>query len=324
MSSPTQKLQRAIAIMGPTAAGKTDLSLAMAEQLNAEIISVDSALVYRGLNIGAAKPSPEELARIPHKLIDIRDPADAYSVADFCNDAKREIADIVSRGKTPLLVGGTMLYFKALLEGLSAMPEADMEQRSQIEAQAAEHGWAWVHDELKKVDPISAARIHPNHSQRLSRALEVFRISGKPMSEWQSGGEGGLLDSFDWCQISIAPRDRKLLHARIEQRFKAMLKLGFVDEVKALMERGDLHAELPAIRAVGYRQVWEYLNGDYDFEEMQQRGIAATRQLAKRQLTWLRSWQDLHWLDIQNDGGNVRNVQEIVEIGLSFFRKSTI
>lgn len=310
--------------MGPTASGKTDLALELAEKLNGEIISVDSALVYRGLNIGAAKPSAEELARVPHHLIDIRDPSEPYSAADFAKDAKAAILGIISRNRLPILAGGTMLYFKALLEGLSDLPEADPEIRNKIEKNANEHGWPAVHQKLAEVDPLSAERIHPNHSQRLSRAYEVFLISGKPMSEWQQGGSGGLLEEYDWCQICVAPRDRAVLHQRIEFRFKRMLEQGFLEEVQALRARGDLSVDLPAVRAVGYRQVWDYLDGVYDYDALIDKGVAATRQLAKRQLTWLRSWPDLHWLDIQQDDGNVRKLQEITNIALSFFNESAI
>jgi tRNA dimethylallyltransferase len=316
--------QKAIAIMGPTASGKTDLALSLAEQLDGEIISVDSALVYRGLNIGAAKPSPEELARIPHHLIDIRDPSEPYSAADFAKDAKVAIEGILERGRLPILAGGTMLYFKALLEGLSDLPEADLKIRDQIEELANEWGWPAVHKKLAEVDSLSAERIHPNHSQRLSRAYEVFLISGKPMSEWQQGGSGGVLDLYHWCQICVSPRDRGLLHERIELRFKRMLELGFIKEVEALRARGNLNRDLPAVRAVGYRQVWDFLDGAYDRDALIDKGVAATRQLAKRQLTWLRGWPDLHWLDIQQDDGNVRKLQEITNIALSFFNESAI
>lgn len=301
----------AIALMGPTAAGKTDLAIALHEHLGAEIISVDSALVYRHMDIGTAKPSAEELARAPHRLLDIRDPAHPYSAADFVKDAKAAMAEIISRGKTPLLVGGTMLYFKALLEGLSPMPAADAQLRQAIEKEASERGWPHMHALLAAVDPQTAERLHPNHSQRIGRALEVYRASGKPMSYWQSESGSGAFEEFDWVQIALAPRQRVVLHQRIEQRFELMLQLGFVDEVQALFKRGDLHEGLPSIRAVGYRQVWQYLQGQCSFDDMRAKGVAATRQLAKRQLTWLRSWHDLSWIHTTDAESNPLPAEEL-------------
>lgn len=322
----TQKNKQALAIalMGPTASGKTELSLRLAEHLKGEIISVDSALVYRGLNIGAAKPSAAEQARAPHHLIDIRDPDEPYSAAEFSRDARNIINDIVSRGKVPILAGGTMLYFKALLEGISKIPPANQEVREQIEAQASQIGWPAIHEQLRQVDPIAAEKIHPNHSQRVSRALEVYLSSGKPMSKWQVGFEGGLLNDFQWVQIALSPRDRLLLHKRIGMRFDAMIEQGFLDEMKSLRSNPKLHKDLPAIRAVGYRQAWEYLDGDYDFDEMRDKANAATRQLAKRQLTWLRAWPGLNWVDTQNKEGKYRSIEEILQESLGFCSKSTI
>lgn len=308
----------AIALMGPTAAGKTDLAIVLSEALEADIISVDSAMVYRGMDIGTAKPSTAELALAPHRLIDICDPAQAYSVADFCRDAQREMASIIESGRTPLLVGGTMMYFKALLEGLAAMPTSDPDIRQQIEAEAKSHGWPHIHQRLRDVDPVSAARIHPNHSQRLSRALEVYRLSGKPLSQWQAEGGEGLLERFRWRQIAIAPSDRSLLHHRIEERFYAMLEAGFLDEVQELYRRNDLHADLPSMRAVGYRQVWNYLAGECSYDTMVEQGLAATRQLAKRQLTWLRAWKGLNWLETQKDGIKLSIQDETVKKALNF------
>jgi len=318
---------KVIFLMGPTASGKTDLAVALREHLPVELISVDSTLVYRSMDIGTAKPSAEELARAPHRLIDIRDPAEPYSAADFCADAEREIADIVAQDRIPLLVGGTMLYFKALLDGLAPMPEADPAVRADIERQAAAEGWPAVHAQLAAVDPETAAEIHPNHSQRLSRALEVYRVSGKTMTELrreQRERRGpGFLERFDVTQLAIAPRDRRVLHDRIEQRFETMLEQGLIEEVRHLRSRGDLHSGLPAIRAVGYRQVWEYLEGrdgvgePVSREQMHQRGAAATRQLAKRQLTWLRGWPHLKWLFTQNQGGESLGKQEIVRNALN-------
>nr|WP_049791150.1 tRNA (adenosine(37)-N6)-dimethylallyltransferase MiaA [Shewanella violacea] len=281
--------------MGPTASGKTALAIELVKEHNCEIISVDSALIYRGMDIGSAKPTAEELAIAPHRLIDIRDPLQSYSAADFRTDALREIADIVKSGKTPLLVGGTMLYFKALLEGLSPLPAADEVIRAEIAAEALTHGWQHLHDALKRVDPVSAARIHPNDPQRLSRALEVFRISGKSMTELTKIKSPPL--PYEVIQFAISPKDRKVLHLSIEERFKLMLNQGFVEEVQSLRQRNDLHLDLPSMRCVGYRQCWEHLDGDYDYNTMVDKGIIATRQLAKRQLTWLRGWSELNWLE---------------------------
>lgn len=310
--------------MGPTASGKTELAVRLAKRLDGEVVSVDSALVYRGLDIGAAKPSEDEQQGIKHWMMDIRDPADPFSVADFCAQATSCVADIVERGKTPILAGGTMMYFKALLQGLSKMPKTDENIRREIEALAAADGWPAVHAKLAEVDPVSAERIHPNHSQRISRALEVWRSSGKAMSAWQDGFHGGLLDVYDWSQLAIAPGDRKVLHQRIELRLEKMLSSGFVDEVAALKQRSKLHKELPAIRAVGYRQVWEYLDGDYDLYELKQRAAAATRQLAKRQLTWLRSWHGLEWVDTLDLSQKPKDITFLEQECLSFCSKSTI
>ena len=289
-------LPLAITLMGPTASGKTELAIRLAEQYQCELISVDSALVYRGMDIGTAKPSADELARAPHRLIDIRDPAEPYSAADFRADALQAMAEITAAGKTPVLVGGTMLYFKALLDGLSELPAADPAVRAQIAAQADAEGWAALHQELQQIDPVSAARIHPNDPQRLSRAIEVYRLSGLSMTE-HSQQQKQAKPAYRFCQFAIAPADRSVLHERIEQRFRLMLAAGFEQEVRQLMDRGDLHAELPSIRSVGYRQMWSYLAGEVDYDEMVFRGIVATRQLAKRQMTWLRGWPELHELD---------------------------
>ncbi|WP_200842681.1 tRNA (adenosine(37)-N6)-dimethylallyltransferase MiaA [Zhongshania aliphaticivorans] len=282
--------------MGPTAAGKTDLALALSERLPCDLISVDSALVYRGLDIGSAKPDAQTLARYPHQLIDICDPAEPYSAAQFRRDALAAMAKSAAAGRIPLLVGGTMLYFKALMEGLAEMPAADAKTRAEISALAAEQGWPAVHAALAAVDPQSAERIHPNHSQRVSRALEVYRLSGVTMTEWQARQSTQVLP-YKVYQFAIAPPDRSILHARIEQRLRQMFAAGFIDEVAGLKARADLHADLPSIRAVGYRQVWEYLEGEYDEAAAFERALIATRQLAKRQLTWLRGWEDLIWLN---------------------------
>lgn len=296
------QLPPAIFLMGPTASGKTDLAIELCQRLPCEIISVDSALVYRGMNIGSAKPSAEELSRAPHRLIDIRDPVSNYSAAEFREDALREMAEITGRGKIPLLVGGTMLYFKALLDGLAQMPSADAQVRAQIEREAAEHGWPYIHSQLMEVDPDSANRIHPNHSQRLERALEVYRVSGVTMTQWHARQSKKPYLPYNITQLAIAPLDRAVLHQRIAKRFKQMLELGFIDEVISLRERGDLSLDSPSMRAVGYRQAWQYLEGDLTFEQLLERGIIATRQLAKRQFTWLRGWQDLHWIHTDGQG----------------------
>jgi tRNA dimethylallyltransferase len=282
--------------MGPTASGKTDLAVALVEHFNCEIISVDSALVYRDMDIGTAKPDADTLARAPHRLIDIIDPAESYSAARFRDDALREMAEISAAGRIPLLVGGTMLYYRALQQGLSQLPEADAEVRARIEAEAAERGWQALHERLARVDPESAARIHPNDPQRLSRALEVYELSGQPLSVlWRE--QQGSAFPYRAVKLAVAPTDRTLLHERIARRFDLMLQQGFIEEVEALFRRGDLHPDLPSIRCVGYRQVWNYLAGEWDRETMRERGIIATRQLAKRQFTWLRSESNLAWFD---------------------------
>ncbi|NQW93319.1 MAG: tRNA (adenosine(37)-N6)-dimethylallyltransferase MiaA [Polaromonas sp.] len=285
---------RYIAIAGPTASGKTAAAMAIAQHHAVEIISVDSALVYRGMDIGTAKPTAAELAAVPHHLIDIREPLNAFSAAEFVTDAEQLITDITARGKLPLLVGGTMLYFKALMDGLDDMPKADAALRLDIAAEAREKGWPALHSELALVDPVTALRLKPNDSQRISRALEVFRLTGLPISHFQQKNtpENIAACAYKQCNsalISLEPSDRAWLHTRIAQRFDAMLAAGFVDEVKALRARGDLHADLPSMRCVGYRQAWEALDGTSPMADLRDKGIFATRQLAKRQITWLRS-----------------------------------
>jgi tRNA dimethylallyltransferase len=308
-SQSSGSLPPAICLVGPTACGKTRAAVELVQAGAFGIISVDSALVYRGLDIGSGKPDAVTLAQAPHRLLDIRDPSESYSAADFRHDAIMEMSNVVAAGKTPLLVGGTMLYFKALRDGLAVMPSATPEIRQRIEAFAAREGWAAVHARLAAVDPKAAARIHPNDPQRLQRALEVYEVSGRSLSELhaeQSQGaqqkkEGQAGQASDLpCElifIGMIPTDRSALHQIIAARFHEMLVAGLVDEVKALRARGDLVATLPSIRSVGYRQVWEFLEGRYDYDTMIEKSIVATRQLAKRQLTWLRSWSTLHQLE---------------------------
>jgi tRNA dimethylallyltransferase len=317
-------LPPAIFLMGPTASGKTDLAVELCRRLPCDIISVDSAMIYRGMDIGTAKPSPEERAAAPHRLIDICDPADTYSAADFRRDALAEMAIIRDKGRIPLLVGGTMMYFKALLQGMSALPSADPLLRREIERQADEQGWPALYAELKEKDPVAARLIHPNNRQRLMRAIEVIRLTDTPISRlWEQASEGGTMGGaaagvedytyftrwqadesttlpYTITQIAIAPSDRRMLHDRIYRRFQSMLEQGLLDEVRALMTRDDLHADLPSMRCVGYRQAWAHLAGEFDERELVEKGVAATRQLAKRQLTWLRKWSELHWLHSNN------------------------
>jgi tRNA dimethylallyltransferase len=282
----------AVAIMGPTASGKTAAALAIAREMPVEIISVDSALVYREMDIGTAKPSFDELASVPHHLIDIIDPLESYSVMQFREDAIRLVAEIQARGKLPLLVGGTMMYFKGLVDGLDDLPTADPEVRARIDEEAARIGWPGMHAKLRELDPVTADRLAPNDAQRINRALEIIELSGKPMSALLARREKTELP-FELMSFALEPSDRAVLHARIAHRFDLMLgdrdDQGIVAEVARLRARGDLHLGLPSIRCVGYRQSWEYLDGVYDRAQLRENGIVATRQLAKRQLTWLRS-----------------------------------
>lgn len=280
----------AVLLMGPTASGKTALSVAMAQAMNAEIISVDSALVFKAMDIGTAKPTEAERGGIVHHLIDILDPSEAFSTGQFRNRALELMADITARGKLPILVGGTMLYFSALTQGLAQLPEADPEIRQRLDQQLQEIGKQAMHERLAAVDPVAAARIHMNDPQRVQRALEVYEISGKPLTSFFQADEGEDLP-YAYTKIIIEPKQRHSLHDKIAERFKLMLAQGLIDEVEALRQRGDLDESMPSIRCVGYRQVWSYLQGEYDFAEMQEKGIVATRQLAKRQLTWLRKEQ---------------------------------
>jgi tRNA dimethylallyltransferase len=292
---------RAIALMGPTASGKSAYAIALARRYGGEIVSVDSALVYRGLDIGAAKPTRGEQVQAPHHLIDLREPWQPYSAAEFAADARAAIDGIVARGRLPILAGGTGLYFRALLEGLADMPEADAALRASITAEAAVRGWAALHAELARVDPAAAARIHTTDAQRIQRALEVHRLSGRPISAWQRDAPGPRLP-LKVLKLALAPPRREDLHARIEARFDAMLAAGFLDEVRALRALPALRMhprplDLPALRAVGYRQAWEHLDGATSAAQVRERAIAATRQLAKRQFTWLRGELDARWFD---------------------------
>ncbi|SEK70375.1 tRNA dimethylallyltransferase [Pseudoxanthomonas sp. GM95] len=294
-------LPPAIALLGPTASGKSALALDWAQRLGGEIVSIDSALVYRHLDIGAAKPTRAELAQVPHHLIDVRDPWQTYSAAEFAADARAAVEAIVARGRIPILAGGTGLYFQALTEGLADMPEASPELRAVITADAAVRGWPALHADLAQVDPQAAAKIKPTDPQRIQRALEVFRLSGRPISAWQRDPTGAPLP-VRMLKLVLAPADRGVLHGRIERRFDAMLGQGFLDEVRDLralpqMQVAPAPLDLPAVRAVGYRQAWQFLDGQCDAATFRERAIAATRQLAKRQLTWLRGRHDLRWFD---------------------------
>jgi len=291
-----KELARVILLMGPTASGKTALGVQLAKALNGEIISVDSALVYRGMDIGTAKPDSEERQGIIHHLIDIIDPSDVFSAGQFREQALALIDDIAARGKTPILVGGTMLYFNVLLKGMAKLPDADAAIRQQIDQQAVAEGWLAVHQRLQEVDPVSAKRIHPNDTQRTQRALEVYLSSGRSHTDWLKEQAEQVLP-FKPVKFVIAPSDRAVLHEKIILRFDQMLENGFLDEVKQLFNRGDLEANMPAIRAVGYRQAWSYLQGGCNHADFREKAIIATRQLAKRQFTWLRQQQGATWLE---------------------------
>jgi len=288
-----------VCLMGPTASGKTQLAIELVQRFPFEIISVDSAMIYRGMDIGTAKPDVATLQMAPHRLIDIRDPAEAYSAGQFRRDALHEIEAVFARGKIPLLVGGTMLYFRALQKGLSELPTANTSVRLALQEQADQIGWPALHEKLGSIDLVSAKRIHPNDVQRIQRALEIYEISGKTLTEWQQN-DAVSSTKYQMINLIVAPNQRALLHQRIEQRFDEMLTKGFVKEVTQLFERGDLSLDNPAIRCVGYRQVWEHLLGNLSSEEMRDRAIFATRQFAKRQLTWLRNWTHAHCFDSEN------------------------
>ena len=312
---PTDACPPAIAVMGPTASGKTAFALALARRYGGEIVSVDSALVYKRLDIGSAKPDARELARAPHHMIDLREPWQPYSAAEFAADARAAIDGILARGKLPILAGGTGLYFQALLEGLAAMPEADPDVRAAITARAEHEGWPALHAELAEVDPDAASRIHATDPQRIQRALEVWQLSGKPISQWQREGTNAPRLPAKMLKLVLAPDDRAELHRRIETRFDAMLDAGFLEEVRALRELPGLRdhpapLDLPAIRAVGYRQAWEHLDGSFDAATFRDRAIFATRQLAKRQLTWLRGRHDALWFDPHRESARLREAAE--------------
>lgn len=303
--------QPVIFLMGPTASGKTALAMELYDRLPCEIVSVDSAMIYRDMDIGTAKPDAQTLARYPHRLIDIRDPQEAYSAAEFRSDALAQIREIHAAGRIPLLTGGTMLYFHALLNGLADLPEADPVVRQRLLDEAQSMGWAHMHQRLAQVDPVSAERLNPNDSQRLQRALEVYELTGRPMSElWAEQQQQRL--SYPLVSLAVMPQSRAELHERIAQRFQIMLDQGFEAEVRKLWERGDLDISMPSIRCVGYRQMWEYFSGQWDYDTMCFKGVVATRQLAKRQVTWLRSWEKLTWLDT-NDPDIVSNALKLID-----------
>ncbi len=301
-----QKQPPGICLMGPTASGKTALAMALHDAIPCDIISVDSALVYRDMDIGTAKPTADELAKYPHRLINIKDAAESYSASDFCIDALAEIQKIRDKGRIPLLVGGTMMYFKSLIDGISPLPDANPEIRTAIEDEGQKFGWQSMHQQLQEIDPVAAERIHPNDPQRITRALEVFRITGNTLTQLRS--ISGDRVSGDVLQFALLPKERTDLHERIELRYQQMIEQGFEKEVVKLKQRPELNESLPSIRCVGYRQMWQYLNDEYDHDEMIFKGVCATRQLAKRQLTWLRSWPNLQRLDMENKN----NLQEIL------------
>lgn len=317
MNTPvTDKKLPVIFIMGPTASGKTDLAIALRDHMPVELINVDSAQIYDQMDIGTAKPDIETLARAPHRLLGFCDPADSYSAADFAQDAKKEISEIHKLGRIPLLVGGSMLYFKVLLEGMSNLPAADAEIRKSIQQQADIKGWSSLHAELQKIDPKTAERLHPNHSQRIQRALEVYKITGVSLSDLQQQSEGGIEATCDVKQYALIPQNRALLHQRIEQRFAAMMEAGFEDEVKKLFQRGDLNSDMPSIRAAGYSQLWSYLKGQVSLDEAVELAIIATRQLSKRQQTWLRNWPNCHQISV-DDGKQYYSTQVLCDFILN-------
>ncbi len=308
--SPQNQLPPAIFLMGPTSSGKTELAIELLKHFPLELINVDSAQIYQGMDIGTAKPDATTLEHAPHRLLDFLDPAIAYSAADFSKDALKEMQEITAAGNIPLLVGGTFLYFRALLHGLAKLPQADPLIRARLDQEAKEKGWHFQHHYLANIDPIAAERIHPNDAQRIQRAIEVYEITGKPLTTLQKESQHIALP-WNTLKLALIPKDREQLKIRIKNRFEAMLQQGFIDEVKKLHCRDDLHIGLPAIRSVGYRQIWEHLNGEIDFNVMKERAIVATRQLAKRQLTWLRSEQKTELLEMEADNVSLSAISKI-------------
>ena len=299
-----------ICLMGPTASGKTDLATRLVETFPCEIVSVDSALVYKGMDIGTAKPDETLLRKAPHRLINLIEPEESYSVARFQKDAYREIETIHQQGKIPLLVGGTMMYFNALMHGLAELPDADPQIRADLDGEMLQHGLHALHKQLAAIDPHAAARIHPNDAQRIQRAIEVWRITGQSLTALQAKAQAQM-PTYRFVQFGIAPADRKILHERIAKRFHQMLEQGFVDEVEELRSRPFLDKSMPSMRCVGYRQIWDYLEGIDTYDEMRHKGIVATRQLAKRQLTWLRSMSELHWIQLET---SIEKALEIIQL----------
>jgi tRNA dimethylallyltransferase len=318
---PQMPKPKCLFILGPTASGKTDLAMGIADQVNARLISVDSALIYRDMNIGTAKPTAAELGSYPHDLVNIIDPHETYSVARFIDDAKQAIQGAVAENKLPILVGGTMLYFKGLIDGLSDIPEADLIERQKIEHEAEQMGWPAMHTELQQLDPEAAANIDPNHSQRIGRALEICRSTGMTLTELlqrpSSRGYTPLGEDYELCQVGLNPHDRSDLHSRINLRFEQMLQNGFIEEVEQLRDKYPLTLAHASMRCVGYRQVWQHLEGEFDREELILRGQAATRQLAKRQLTWMRKWPNLNALAAPYSPSKVSSKLDLVEVTLN-------
>ena len=294
---------KVIFLMGPTASGKTELTLRLKSKFPLEIISVDSSQVYRGFDIGSAKPSKEMLGKHPHRLINLRNPSGSYNVSEFIDDAKCAISEIISRGRVPILVGGSMLYFKSLLSGINDLPKADLDLRQIIEEKAEKYGWPTLHNHLKKIDPLTAGKLHPNHSNRIQRALEVYYKSGVPLSVLQTEfNKSGISEKYSVLQLGLLVNDRSVLYRRIEERFFTMIDHGLLDEVKELFARGELDLDTPASRSVGYRQLRDWCSGDLDLDDAIGLGIRATRNLAKRQLTWLRKWRNLQTFNIDEEG----------------------
>lgn len=309
MSANNPANRPVVCIMGPTASGKTALAVELASAIGGEVVSVDSALIYTDMNIGTAKPSDAEKNGVPHHLIDILSPEQSYSVADFINDGTRCIDDILMRGNIPILAGGTMMYFNALHHGISQIPAANEQVRSEIAQQISEHGSAWLHQQLMSVDSLSANKIHPNDPQRITRALEVYKSTGKPLSAWKA--EKKPMPDYTFFNFALMTENRAYLHQKIAERFTMMLKAGLVSEVKQLISRYQVNPDLPSMRSVGYRQVYQYLMGECDYDTMVEKSIAATRQLAKRQITWLRGWDNTEWLDINHSNKLHKVMQKV-------------